>query len=110
MRQRRAAIWLQYGMARTQTLVQMTDELLARLDAERAERKCSRSALIRLAVEELLDRRSTEAKVRQWVAGYRQVPADGADEWGDLDKQSEQNRRHNAAELDADEQSAGLSW
>ena len=43
------------NMARTQTLVQLTDELLARLDAFRAREGRSRSEVIREAIECYLD-------------------------------------------------------
>ncbi len=61
------------GMARTQTLVQLSDELLAELDARSAREGRSRSDLIREAVKAYLaddrkadiDRRMVEAYTRQ---------------------------------------------
>jgi len=41
-------------LARTQTLVQLTDELLARLDAFRAREGRSRSEVVREAIERYL--------------------------------------------------------
>jgi predicted transcriptional regulator len=41
-------------MGRVQTMVQLTDELVERLDREAARRGVSRSALIRSALEEFL--------------------------------------------------------
>lgn len=60
-------------MARTQTLVQLSDELLARLDARAAREGRSRSDLIREAVsgylagdrEAEIDRQIVEAYTRQ---------------------------------------------
>jgi metal-responsive CopG/Arc/MetJ family transcriptional regulator len=60
-------------MARTQTLVQLSDELLAQLDARAAREGRNRSELIREALSEYLaadreaeiDRRIVEAYARQ---------------------------------------------
>jgi metal-responsive CopG/Arc/MetJ family transcriptional regulator len=68
-------------MARTQTLVQLSDELLERLDAFRARAGRSRSEVVREAIEEYLaaDR---EAEIdRLLVEAYTRQPA--ADTWGD---------------------------
>ena len=61
-------------MPRTQTIVQLSDELLAELDARRAREGRSRSELIREAIEAYLaeDRRAaTDAAI---VAGYTRTP------------------------------------
>jgi metal-responsive CopG/Arc/MetJ family transcriptional regulator len=61
-------------MARTQTLVQLTDDLLTRLDERAARERRSRSTLIREAIEDYL-RDELQAEVdRQIVAGYRRHP------------------------------------
>ena len=68
-------------MARTQTLVQFSDELLQRLDAYRARAGRSRSDVVREAVERFLamDR---EAEIdRLIVEGYTLRPP--MDVWGD---------------------------
>ncbi len=74
-----AIIWV---MARTQTLVQLSDELLAELDARAVCEHRSRSELIREALTHYLagDR---EAEIdRQIVEGYtRQPPEDLGAEW-----------------------------
>lgn len=65
-------------------MVQLTDALVAALDAEAARRQVSRSAVIREAVEAHVaaDR---EAKIgAQIAAGYRRVPQGEPDSWGDL--------------------------
>lgn len=69
------------AMARTQTLVQLSDELLERLDARRAREGRSRSEVIREAIELYLaaDR---EAEIdRLIVEAYTRRPPE--DVWGD---------------------------
>jgi metal-responsive CopG/Arc/MetJ family transcriptional regulator len=68
-------------MARTQTLVQLTDELLARLDSYRASEGRSRSEVIREAIERFLatDR---EAEIdRLIVEAYTHQPPQNV--WGE---------------------------
>lgn len=83
-------------MARTQTLVQLSDELLSRLDARVAREGRSRSDLIREAIADYLaadraadiDRQIVEAYARQpqedligfEAAGRRMVAAEPWDE------------------------------
>jgi metal-responsive CopG/Arc/MetJ family transcriptional regulator len=64
-------------MARTQTLVQLSDELLERLDAYRAREGRSRSEVVREAIERYLQA-DREAEIdRLLVDGYtRQPPED----------------------------------
>ena len=69
------------AMARTQTLVQFSDDLLQRLDAYRARAGRSRSDVIREAVDRFLaaDR---EAEIdRLIVEGYTRCPP--TELWGD---------------------------
>jgi predicted DNA-binding protein len=69
------------AMARTQTLVQLSDELLERLDAYRAREGRSRSEVVREAIEQYLaaDR---EAEIdRLIVEAYTRRPPE--DVWGD---------------------------
>jgi metal-responsive CopG/Arc/MetJ family transcriptional regulator len=61
-------------MARTQTLVQLTDDLLARLDERAARERRSRSILIREAVEEYLADDLKAEIDRRIVEGYRRQP------------------------------------
>jgi len=69
-------------MARTQTLVQLTDDLLALLDEHAARERRSRSELIRDAIEHYL-RASRDAEIdRAIVAGYTSRPQEG--EWSDV--------------------------
>lgn len=61
-------------MARTQTLVQLTDDLLAQLDARAAREGCNRSQLIREALADYL-RDDREAELdRLIVEGYTRQP------------------------------------
>ena len=67
-------------MARTQTLVQLSDDLLARLDT-RAEREGrSRSALLREAAERYLADDTAAETDRLIVDGYRRFPQDELDD------------------------------
>jgi predicted transcriptional regulator len=92
-------------------MVQLTEDLLARLDEEAGARGCSRSALIRQAVEEHLDRSSEAAKIRRYVAGYTAQPPGAVDEWGDLAASADRDGRELAGRLDRDEQpGTGSSW
>jgi metal-responsive CopG/Arc/MetJ family transcriptional regulator len=71
-------------MARHQTLVQLTDDLLARLDERAAREQRSRSTLIREAIEDYLrDELQTEID-RRIVEGYRRHPqTDDEDVWAE---------------------------
>jgi hypothetical protein len=91
-------------------MVQLSQELLARLDAEALARNCSRSALIRLAVEEHLERSSEAAKVARYVAGYTARPPAGLDDWGDLAASADRDGRALSDRLDGEEREVGLSW
>ncbi|MDQ3724074.1 MAG: ribbon-helix-helix protein, CopG family [Actinomycetota bacterium] len=61
-------------MARTQTIVQLTEELLCELDARRAREGRSRSELIRDAIEAYLAVDRQAALDRSIVEGYTRVP------------------------------------
>lgn len=90
---------------RTQTLVQLTDQLVELLDRRAAMRGLSRSALIREVLEDAL-REDRGAEVSRRIAeGYRRVPQESArDAWGDLDAWSETNTRRNLAALAFEEE------
>jgi metal-responsive CopG/Arc/MetJ family transcriptional regulator len=61
-------------MSRTQTLVQLNDALLRRLDERAAVEGRSRSALVRDAIETyLFDEEDAEIS-RQIVEGYERIP------------------------------------
>jgi len=59
---------------RTQTLVQLNDELLRRLDERAAREGRSRSALIRAAIEAHLHDEEKARIDREIVEGYERVP------------------------------------
>lgn len=93
---------------RTQTLVQLTDELVELLDRRAAGRGLSRSALIREVLTEALKEDRDAEISRRIVEGYRRVPQESArDAWGDLDAWSETNARRNRAALRREE---GTAW
>jgi predicted transcriptional regulator len=61
-------------MARTQTLVQLSDDLLRRLDERAAREDRSRSALIRDAIEEYLFDEGEARIDREIREGYERIP------------------------------------
>ncbi|HET7054590.1 MAG TPA: ribbon-helix-helix protein, CopG family [Solirubrobacterales bacterium] len=61
-------------MGRTQTLVQLTQTLLRRLDERAAREGRSRSALIRDAIEDYLYDEEEAEISRQIVEGYERTP------------------------------------
>lgn len=61
-------------MARTQTLVQLSDELLRRLDERAAREGRSRSALIREAIEAYLYDEENARIDREIREGYERIP------------------------------------
>ena len=68
-------------MARTQTLIQLSDELLARLDSYRARDGRSRSDVVREAIDQYLES-DREAEIdRLIVEAYTREPQQ--DIWGD---------------------------
>lgn len=67
-------------MGRAQTLVQLTDELLAALDQEAVTSGRSRSDLIREAIERYLGAAAAEEIDRQIVEGYTRMPQED-DPW-----------------------------
>jgi metal-responsive CopG/Arc/MetJ family transcriptional regulator len=63
-------------MARRQTLIQLDDARLAALDERAAAVGCSRSELIREAIDLLLETGSSAAIDAAIVTGYEQLPPD----------------------------------
>jgi metal-responsive CopG/Arc/MetJ family transcriptional regulator len=61
-------------MPRTQTLVQLTQDLLRRLDERAAREGRSRSALIRDAIEAYLYDEARARIDREIVEGYERIP------------------------------------
>jgi metal-responsive CopG/Arc/MetJ family transcriptional regulator len=74
---------VQYAsMSRKQTLVQLSDELLAALDQVAASSGRSRSELIREAIERYIDEVLNREIDRRIVQGYRRIPQE-PDPWAD---------------------------
>ena len=95
-------------MARTQTMVQLTTELLHDLDLEASARGVSRSAVIREALEAHL-RASREDQIgNQIVAGYRRFPAAVPDVWGSPDETADIAALELMQRLAAEERQAGF--
>lgn len=63
-----------WPMARTQTLVQLTEDLLRRLDERAARDGRSRSALIRDAIEAYLQDEEKARIDREIIEGYERIP------------------------------------
>jgi len=61
-------------MARTQTLVQLTEDLLRRLDERATREGRSRSALIRDAIEAYLHDEERDRITREIIEGYERIP------------------------------------
>jgi metal-responsive CopG/Arc/MetJ family transcriptional regulator len=66
-----ATIW---PVTRTQTLVQLNDDLLRQLDERAAKEGRSRSALIRDAIEEWLFDEDKARIDREIIEGYERIP------------------------------------
>lgn len=69
-----ATIGYHMGVTRTQTLVQLTDELLRRLDERAAREGRSRSALIREAIEAHLADPVRDEISQRIIEGYERMP------------------------------------
>jgi predicted transcriptional regulator len=95
-------------MARTQTMVQLTDDLVTKLDIEAAERGMSRSAVIREAIETHIADREHDAIGEAIAEGYRRIPPGTPDEWGDLEWMADVSGRELAQRLDQEEREAGF--
>lgn len=94
-------------MARTQTLVQLSDTLLAALDQRATRLGVSRSQLVRQAIESYI-RDDLEAEIsRRIIEGYRLHPQWEPDEWGDLALFATQAALETFRRLDEEERAAG---
>lgn len=72
---------------RTQTMVQLNEDLLEQLDRRAASDGVSRSQVIRNAIEAYLAGDRATAIDRLIIEGYQRLPQGGqfdADEWGNL--------------------------
>lgn len=71
------------AMARRQTLVQLTDGLLALLDERAAKTGRSRSEIIRAAIERELAAEREAAIDAAIVEGYTRIPPGELDDWAE---------------------------
>lgn len=95
------------AVARTQTLVQLNDALVAALDQRATKRGVSRSHLVREAVEAYLRVDLDAELTRRIVDGYRRHPQWEPDEWGDPSALAEQASSEMFRRLDEEERAAG---
>jgi hypothetical protein len=95
-------------VGRVQTLVQLNEELLAELDAEAARRGVSRSALLREAVGTFLADSRGRTVTDAIVAGYRRMPPETPDAWGDLEAERDRAAAETLQRLDAEEVAGGV--
>jgi metal-responsive CopG/Arc/MetJ family transcriptional regulator len=63
-------------MARKQVIVQLDDQLVADLDKAAAQEGLSRSELIRMAANALLESRKVRKLERKLISAYRKAPQD----------------------------------
>ena len=96
------------SVARVQTLVQLSEELLSALDTEAARRGVSRSALLREAVAAFLADARGEAVTDAIVAGYTRIPPATPDTWGDLEAERDRAAAETLQRLDAEDRAAGV--
>lgn len=96
-----------WTMARTQTIVQLSDDLLTLLDVAASKRGMSRSALVREAVEHHLHEEREAELVARMVDGYRRRPQGEPDDWGDLGRLGEETSAAVMRRLDVEERSDG---
>jgi hypothetical protein len=94
-------------MARTQTMVQLTQELLESLDEAAARRGVSRSALIRELVIDGLRRAEADTIGERIADGYRRIPQAAPDGWGDNAASSDDAAEEVLHRLDAEERAQG---
>lgn len=94
-------------MARTQTLVQLNDALLAALDQRAAQRGVSRSQLVREAIEQFVASDLEAEVTRRIIEGYEREPQGSADEWGDPLTSADVTARELHRRLDREEAEAG---
>ncbi len=94
-------------MARTQTMVQLSEELVVSLDEAADRRGLSRSALIRELVTDGLRRASADSLGKRIVEGYRRLPQTEPDGWGDPGVAADVATEELLLRLDAEERAGG---
>jgi predicted transcriptional regulator len=97
--------------SRTQTMVQLNDDLIKLLDRRAASDGVSRSQVIREAIEAFLASDRAALIDRQIVKGYTQRPQGGeydADDWGDLASLMTALTADQMRQLNTEEREAGF--
>jgi len=94
-------------VARTQTLVQLNEILLAALDQRSVQRGVSRSQVVREAIEAYLAADIGQEVTRRIVSGYERIPQATSDEWGEPELLAAATSRDAHRRLDAEERAAG---
>lgn len=94
-------------MARVQTMVQLSDELVESLDRAAQRQGTSRSALIRAVLEDFLSADREAALGRRIADGYQRVPPATPDEWGELAGVTDRATADLLHRLDAEERLGG---
>ncbi len=84
----------------TQIAVRLPDPLVEALDAIAAG-TATRSAIVRMALEQFVQREERRQIDEALTRGYAEHPPGGEDEWGDLEAMTERHGRANRAALDA---------
>lgn len=85
-------------------MVQLTDELVERLDREAQKAGVSRSALIRDAIEELLASSRETLLSEQIVAGYKRSPQGEPDAWGSSEQLADRSAVEVLTRVDSEEE------
>lgn len=97
-------------MARVQTIVQLSSEILEALDEEAAASDVSRSAVIRQAIMGHLASNKEAQITRSLAEGYAAIPQNATEEWSSVLERSRESTRRTLERLDAEEDAAGLTW
>jgi predicted transcriptional regulator len=96
---------------RTQTMVQLNDDLLKLLDSRASADGVSRSQIIRDAIEAYLADDRAIAVDQMIIEGYKRMPQGGefdADEWGNLGTMMATMSAEQMRQLNDEEREAGF--
>ena len=96
---------------RTQTMVQLSVELVKQLDSSASRAGISRSELIRKAIEAYLAKDKQAEIDREIVDAYTRMPQEGEfdrDEWGDMGEMMNALTEDSLKSLEQEERAAGF--